>query len=199
MADFCNPMDCSMPGFPVHHELSELAQTYVCWVSDAIQPSHPLVVPFSSCPQSFPPSGSFLMSQLFTSGGQSIGASALASVIPMNIQEDWFPWVWLVWSPSVPGTLKSLLQHHSTKASILRRSAFFKVQFSHPYMTTGNTMALTRWTFVDKVMSLLFNMLSRFVIVFLPRSKCLNFMAAVTICNGFGAQENKVSFHCFPI
>ena len=74
---------------------------------------------------------------------------------------------------AVQGTLKSLLQHHSSKASILRYSAFFTVQLSHPYMTTGKTIALTRWTFVDKVMSLLFNMLSRFVITFLPRSKCL--------------------------
>ena len=74
---------------------------------------------------------------------------------------------------AVQGTLKSLLQHHSSKASILRCSAFFIVQFSHPYMTTGKTIALTRWTFVGKVMSLLFNILSRLVITFLPRSKCL--------------------------
>ena len=102
---------------------------------------------------------------------------------------------------AVQGTLKSLLQHHSSKASILLRSAFFIVQLSHPYMTTGKTRALTRWTFVDKVMSLLFNMLSRLVITFLPRSKCLNFMAAITICSDFGAPPKKVSdcFHCFPI
>ena len=87
---------------------------------------------------------------------------------------------------AVQGTLRSLLQNHSTKTSILWHSAFFTVQLSHPYMTTGKTIALTRWTFVSKVMSLLFNMLSRFVIVF-PRSKCLNFMAAVTICSEFGA------------
>ena len=99
---------------------------------------------------------------------------------------------------AVQGTLKSLLQHHSSKTSILRCSAFFTVQLSHPYMTTGKTIALTRWTFVDKVTSLLFNMLSRLVIVFLPKSKRLNFMAAITICSDFGAQKNKVS-HCFPI
>ena len=97
---------------------------------------------------------------------------------------------------SVQGTLKSLLQHHSSKVSVLRLSAFFIVQLSHPYLTTGKTIALTRWTFVGKVMSLLFNMLSRFVIAFLPRSKRPNFMAAVTICNGFGTQENKI-FHRF--
>uniref|UniRef100_A0AC11EUW0 Uncharacterized protein n=1 Tax=Ovis aries TaxID=9940 RepID=A0AC11EUW0_SHEEP len=100
--------------------------------------------------------------------------------------------------PAVQGTLKSLLQHHSSKASILQCSAFFIVQLSHPYMTTGKTIALTRWTFADKVMSLLFSTLSRLVITFLPRTKCLNFMAAITICSDLGAQKNKVS-HCFPI
>ena len=93
---------------------------------------------------------------------------------------------------AVQGILKSLLQHHSSKASILWCSAFFVVQLSHPYMTTGKTIALTRQTFVGKVMSLLLNMLSRLVITFHPRSKCLNFMASVTICSDFGAQENKV-------
>src|SRR5574340_1062363 len=99
------------------------------------------------------------------------------------------------------GTLKSLLQHHSSKALILRRSPFFIVQLSHPYMTTGRTIALTKRTFVGKVLFLLFNMLSRLVITFLPRSKCLNFMAAVTICSDFGAQRNEVChcFHYFPI
>ena len=103
---------------------------------------------------------------------------------------------------AVQGTLKSLLQLHSLKASILQCSAFFIVQLSHPYMTTGNTIALTRWTFVDKVTSLLFNMLSSLVITFLPRSKrLLIFMAAVTICSDFGVKKNKVfhCFHCFPI
>ena len=108
-------------------------------------------------PQSFPASsGSFLMCQLFTSGGQSIGVSASTSVLPMNTQDwsisfriDWFDLL------AVQGTLKSLLQHHSSKASILQHSAFFMVQLSHPYMTTGKTMALTRWAFVGKVMSLL--------------------------------------------
>ena len=93
---------------------------------------------------------------------------------------------------AMQGTLKSLLQHHSSKASILWCSAFFIVQLSHPYMTTGKTIALTRQTFVGKVMSLIFNLLSQFVIAFLPRSKCLfNFMAAVTICSDFGAQKIK--------
>ena len=140
------------------------------------------------------------MSHLFASDGQSIGASSSASVLPMNLQ-GWFPLglTGLIFLQST-GLFKSLLQHHSSKASILWCSAFFMVQFSHPYMTTGKNIALTRWTFVSKVMSLTFNMLSRLVIVFLSRSKC-NFMAAVTICSDSGAQENKVShyFHCFCI
>ena len=112
------------------------------------------VAPFS-CPQSFPASGSFPMSWLITSGGQSIGASASASVLPINIQ-GWFPfrldWLDLL---AVQGTLNSLLQHHSSKASILQLSAFFMVQLSHLYMTTGKTIALTIWTFVCKVISLI--------------------------------------------
>ena len=103
---------------------------------------------------------------------------------------------------AVQGTLKSPVQHHSSKASILWCSAFFIVQLSQPYMTIGKTTTLTRWTFADKAVSLLFNMLVRLVVTFLPRSKpSFNFMAAVTICSDFGAQKNKVShcFHCFPI
>ena len=108
------------------------------------------------------------MSQFFTSGGQSIGVSASTSVLPMNtFRMDWLDLL------AVQGTLKCLLQHHSSKVSILRCSAFFIVQLSHPYMTTGKTMALTRWAFVGKVMSLLFNMLSMLVITFLSRSERL--------------------------
>ena len=113
------------------------------------------VVPFYSCLQSFPASGSFPMSQLFTSGGQSIGVSASASVLPMNtwgLSSFRMDWLALL---AVQGTLKSLLQHHSSKASILQCSSFFIVQLSHPYMTTGKTIALTRWTFVSKVMNYL--------------------------------------------
>ena len=92
---------------------------------------------------------------------------------------------------AVQGTLKSLLQHHSSKASILQCSAFFTVQLSHPYMTTEKPIALTRWTFVGKVMSLLFNTLSRLVITFLPKAS-FNFIAAIIICSDFGAPKNKV-------
>ena len=111
------------------------------------------------------------MSQLFASGGQNIGVSALASVFPMNIQ-DWFPLGWTGWI-SLQSKDSQESQHHSSKSSILQCSVFFTVQLSHPYMTTGKTIALTRRTFLGKVMSLLFNMLSRLVITFLPRSKHL--------------------------
>ena len=128
---------------------------------------HPTIsssgVPFS-CLHSFPASESFPRCQFFTSGGQSIEVSASASILPMNIQ-NWFPWGWLIGSPGSTRTLKSLLQHHSSKASVLWCSAFFIVQFSHPYMTTGKTIALTRWTFVSRVMPLLFSTLPRFVSV----------------------------------
>ena len=137
---------------------------------------HPIisssVVPFSSRSQSFPASGSFQMSQFFPSSGQSIGVSASTSVLPVNMQV-WFPLGWTGWISLKAKTLKSLLQYHSSKASILRCSAFFIVQLSHRYMTTRKTTALTRWTFVGKVMSLLFNVLSKLAIAFLPRSKCL--------------------------
>ena len=137
------------------------------WCHPAISSS---VIPFS-CPQSVPASGSFPTSQLFASGGQSIGVSASASVLPVNTQ-DWFPLGWTGWislqsKDGLAGSLKSLLQHHSSKASIFWHSAFFTVQLSHPYMTNGKTIALTRWTFIGKVMSLLFNMLSRLAINFL--------------------------------
>ena len=126
--------------------------------------------PLHFCLLSFPAPGSFPMSHFFPSGGQSIGASASASVLPneysglISIRIGGFDL--LVFQ----GTLKSLLQHHSSKASVLWRSAFFMVQLSHPYKTTGKIRTLTIWTFVGKVMSLHFNMLSRLVIAFLPRN-----------------------------
>ena len=143
----------SMPGFPVLYHLPEFAQTHVHWVSDAIQTSHP-VIPFCSCLESFPASGSFPISWLFSSGGQSIGVSPsryyqsfqeYSGLISFRI--DWFDLL------AVQGTLKSFLQHYSSKASILQCSAFFMVQLSYPYMTTGKTIALIRQTFVSKVTS----------------------------------------------
>ena len=138
------------------------------WVKCKLESS---CVPFFSCLQSFPASGSFPMNQFSTSGVQSIGVSTSASVNSSNeysglisFRIDWLDLL------AVQGTLKSLLQHHSSKASILQSSTFFIFQLSHPYLTTGKTIALTRWTFVGKVMSFLFNMLSKLVIAFLPRS-----------------------------
>ena len=120
------------------------------------------VIPFSSCLQYFLASGSFQMSQFFASGGQKYWSFSF-SISPSNEYSGLISfrinWLNLI---AVQGTLKSLLQHHSSKASVFRHSAFFIVQLSHPYMTTGKTIALTRWTFVGKVMSLLFNMLSRY-------------------------------------
>ena len=161
-------MDCSTPCFPVHHQLPELAQTHVHRVGDVIQPFHPLSSP---SPLAFHLSQHQRLFQRVSSLHQvAKGVSASASVLPMNTQDFRMDWLDLL---AVHGTLKSLLQHHRSKASILQCSAFFIVQLSHPYMTTRKAIALTRWTFVGKVMSLLFNMLSRLVIVFLPRRKCL--------------------------
>ena len=130
------------------------------------------VVPFSSWLQSFPASGSFPMSHLFTSGGQSIGASASTSVLPMNTQ-DWSSLGWTRWMSLQSKGLSRVFSN-----TTVQKHQFFSTQLSsqsnsHPYMTTGKTIALTRWTFVGKVMSLLYNMLSRLVIAFLPRSKHL--------------------------
>ena len=158
----CNPMDCSTPGLPVHHQLLNLAQTHVHQVGDAIQPSHPLLSP---SPPAFSLSQHqvffffFPMSQFFASGSQIIGASVSASALPMNIQ-DWFPLGWTGWiSLQSKGLSRVFSNITSSNVSILWCSGFFMAQFSHPYMTTGETKALTRQTFVGKVMSLLFNML----------------------------------------
>ena len=164
-------MNHSTPGLPVHHQLPEFTQTHIHRVSDAIQPSHPL---------SFP-SPAISLSSIRVFSDESVLCircpkywSFSFSISPSNeysrlisFRMDWLNLL------TVQGTLKSLLQHHSSKASILWCSAFFIVQLSHPYMTTGKIIALTRQTFVDKVKSLLFNMLSRLVIAFLPRSKRL--------------------------
>ena len=148
------------------------------WCHPAISSS---VIPFSSCPQSLPASGSFSNESTLHMRWPKYWSFSF-SISPSNehpglisFRMDWLDLL------AVQGTLKSLLQHHSSKASIFRRSAFFTVQLSHPHMTTGKTTALTRRTFVDKVISLLYNMLLRLVITFLQ-----NFMAAITICSDFG-------------
>ena len=165
-------MNCRTPGFTVLRYLPEFAQTHVHWVSDAIQPSHPMS----------PPSPLALNLSQHQGLFQVVGSShQMAEVLELQLQHQPFQWIfridflldWLVWSPCVQGALKSLLQHHSSKASIFQGSAFFMVQLSHPYMTTGKTIALTRWVFVGKIVSLLFNMLYGLVITFLRRSKGL--------------------------
>ena len=165
-------MDCTTPGFPVHHQLLELAQTHVHRVSDASNPlifCHPLFL----LPSVFPSIRVFSYESVlcirwpkYWSFSFSISPSNEYSGL-ISFRMDWLDHL------AVQGTLKSLLQHHSSKASILQCSAFSIDQLSHPYMTTGKPTALTRRTFVGKVMSLLFNMLSRLVIGFLPRSKHL--------------------------
>ena len=165
-------MDHSTPGLPVHLQFPEFTQTHLHWVSDAIQPSHLLSSPSPPALNLSQHSGFTNESGLHTRCPKYWSFSFNTSPSnehpgPISFRMDWLDLL------AVQGTLKSLLQHHSSRASILWCSAFFIVQLSHPYMTTGKTIALTRQTFVDKVMSVLFNMLSRLVITFLPRSKHL--------------------------
>ena len=167
-----NLMDCSMPGFPVLHYLPEFAQTHVHWVKDAInhlilcRPLLLLSSTFSSIRVFSNESALHTRWPKYWSFSFNISPSNEHSRL-ISFSMDWLDLL------AVQGTLKSLLQHYNSKASIIQCSAFFTVQLSHPYMTTGKTIALTRRTFVGKVMSLLFNMLSRLVITFLPRSKRL--------------------------
>ena len=172
VSDSLRPQNCSTPGLPVHHQLPEFTQTHAHRVGDAIQLSHPLSSPFPPAPNPSQHQGVF----------QWVNSShEVAKVLEFQPQHQYFQeypglvsfrmdWMDLL---AVQGTLKSLLQHHSSKASIFWRSAFFTVQLSYPYTTTGKTIAFPRWTFVGKIISLLFNMLSRSVITFLPRSKHL--------------------------
>ena len=165
-------MGCSMPGFSVHHQLLELAQIHVhklVMPSNHLILGHPLLLLFSIFPSIRVFSSESVLCirwSKYWSFNINISPSNKYSGL-ISFRMNWLDLL------AVQGTLKSLLQHHSSKASILRRSAFFIVQLSRPYMTTGKTIALTRWTFVGKVMSLLFNMLSRSVIAFLPRWKHL--------------------------
>ena len=173
-----DPMDCIMPGFSVYHQLLKLTQTHVHRVGDAIQPSHPLSSPLLL---PFPSSGSFPMSQFFTLGGQSFGASASASVLPMSIQ-NWFPLGLIGWSPCSPRDSLECSPTPQLKSTNSLALSFFMVQLSLPYMTTGKIIGLTRQSFVSKVMFLLFNMLSRLVIAFLSRSKCLLISWLQSLC-----------------
>ena len=161
-------MDCSAPGFPVLPYLPEFVQIHVHWVSDAI-PCHPLLL----LPSIFPSIRVFSDESVLNIRWPKYWSFCF-SISPSNEYSglissriDWFDFL------AVQVTLKSLLLHYNSKASILLGSAFFTIQLSHLYMTTGKAIALTRWTFVSKVMSLLFNILFRFVIAFLPKNKCL--------------------------
>ena len=194
----CNPMDCSMPDFPIHHKLPEFAQTHAHWVGDAIQPS------ILCCPL-LPPSIFASISVFFNESALCIRWpkywSFSFSISPFNeysglisFRMDWLDLL------VVQGILKSLLQHHNSKASILQCSAFFIVQLSHPYTTTGKNIVLNRWTFVGWIMSLFFNMLSSLNVAFLPRSKrllisWLQSPSAVTL----EPRKKSQCFHCFPI
>ena len=165
-------MNRNTPGLPVHHQHPEFTQTHIPRVGDAIQPSHPLS-PLLLLPP-IPPSIRVFSNESTLHMRWPKYWSYSSSISPSNEQpglisfrKDWLDLL------AVQGTLKRLLQHHSSKVSILRCLAFVTVQLSHPYMTTGKTIALTRWTFVGKVISLLFNIPSRLVITFLARSKHL--------------------------
>ena len=176
----CNPMDCSTPGFPVHHQLPELVQIHVHRVSEAIQPSYPLLSPsllafnLSQHLVLFQQVGSSHPVAKYWSFSFSISHSnEYSGLISFRIHR--FDLL------AVQGTLKSLLQHHSSKASILWHSAFFMVQLSHPYMTTGKTIALTRWTFVGKVIlsrhSINFFLMNEYLIQFMTeRTKSCDFI-----------------------
>ena len=163
-----NPMNRSTPGLPVHHQIPESTQTHVHWVGGAIQPSYPLLSPsppvlnLSQRQSLFKWVSSSHQAAKYWSFSFNISPSSEHPGL-ISFRMDWLDLL------AVHRTLKSLLQQNSSKASIFQRSAFFIVQLSHPYMTTGKTIALTRQTFVGKVMSLLFNKLSRLVITFLPR------------------------------
>ena len=194
-------MNCSRPGLPVHHQLPEFTQTHVHRVSDA---NHHLILcrPLLLLPSIFPSIRVFSNESAlrirwpkYWSFRFNISSSNEHPGL-ISFRMDWLDLL------AVQGTLKSLLQHYSWKASIFQCSAFFRVQLSHPYMTTGKTIALTRWNFVGKVMFLLFDMLSRLVITFLPRSKrllisWLQSPSAVIL----EPPKNKVwhCFHCLPI
>ena len=188
-------MNISMPGLSVHHQLPEFTQTHVHWVSDAIQPSPPLSSPSPPAPNTSQHQG--LFQQVNSSNEVAKVLDFHFSISPskehsglISFRMDCLDLF------AGQGSLKSLLQHHSSTASIFQCSAFFTVQLKHPYMTTGKTIALTRQTFVGKVMCLLFNILSRLVITFLPRSKHL-LISWLQSPSAVILEPQKIVWHCF--
>ena len=168
----CDPMNRSMPGLPVHHQLPEFTQTHIRQVGNAIQPLHPLSSPSPPVPNPSQHPGLFQWVSSLHEVAKVLEFQLQHQSFSINTQ-DWSPLGWTGWISLQAKGLSRVFSNTTSKASIFRHSAFFTVQFSHPYMTTGKTVALTRRTFVAKVMSLLFNMLSRLVITFLPRTKRL--------------------------
>ena len=196
----CGHMDCSTPGLPVHHQLSEPTQTHVHWVGDVIQTSH-LCRILLLRPSIFPRIRVFSIESALRIRWPKYWSFSF-NISPSNehpgmisFRMDWLDLL------AVQGTLKSLLPHHSSKISVFQHSAFFRVQLSHPHVTNGKTIALTRQTFVGKVMSLLFNMLSRLVITFLPRSKRLliSWLQSPSAVTLESPKIKPVSCYCFPI
>ena len=192
----CYPMDSSMPGFPVRHHLPKFAQTHTHWVNDAIQPSHPL----SSSSPAFNLSQHQGLLQWVNSSHQVVKLLEF-QLHSINIQGYFFQ-DWYIWSPCSPRESRVFSNTTVHKDQFFWHSAFIMVQLSHPYMTTGKTIVLTRGKFVGKVTSLLFNMLSGFVIAFLPRSKCL-LISWLQSPSAVILEPKKIKvchcFHCFPI
>ena len=195
-------MNHGTPGLPVHHQLPESTKPMS---TESVMPSNHLILcrPLLLLPSIFPSIRVFSNESALCIRWPDYWSFSL-NISPFNehpglisFRMDWLDLL------AVQGTLKSLLQHHSSKASILQPSAFFIVQLSHPYMTTGKTIALTRWTFVGKVISLLLNMLSMLVIIFLRRSKCILISwlqsPSAVILEPKKIKSATVCLHCFPI
>jgi len=179
VSDSCDPVNHSTAVLPVHHQLPQFTQTHVHRVGNAIQPSHPLLSPSPPAPNPSQHQSLFQWVNCLCEVAKEFGVSASASILPMNTQ-DWSPLGWTGWISMQSKDSQESSPTPQFKSINFQRSAFFTVQLSHPYMTTGKTISLTRWTFVGKVISLLFNMLSRLVITFLPRSKHIPYQIFTT-------------------
>ena len=197
----CNLIDCSTPGFPGHHQFQEFTQTPFESIEsiESVMPSNHLILcrPLLLPPSVFPSIGLFSDESVLHMRWPKYWSFSF-SISPSNEYSGLIYFRWTGWIPLQSKGLKNFLQNHNSKASILSCSVFFiMVQLSYLYITNGKTIALAIWTFVGKVMSLLPNTMSRFVIAFLPRSKRLNFMAALNIHNDFGVQEDKICHYFY--